>query len=102
MGKRGQSTPADGADRAGIMLAYKVIFAFVAMAIGATVVLVMPGFSPDADAGPVPSVKGDRLDIRPASKDCSEQTWPYYDAGCLRDGNARPVRLVTTDRVTTQ
>jgi hypothetical protein len=88
------------------MLAYKVISGVAAMALGAAVVLAMPGFSPDADAGPAPSIKGDRLDIHTA-KDCSQQTWPYYDAGCLHDGkrivgNARPVRVVTTDRVTTQ
>ena len=96
------------------MFTYKVISGLAAMALGAAVVLAIPGFSPVADAStPPPLVKGDRLDIihvqAPAiqvapAKDCSEQAWPYYDASCLRGGQIvtgkKPVRVVTTDRVT--
>ena len=86
------------------MLTYKVIPAIAAIAMGAAAVLTLPGFSPEADASTPPKViKGDRLDIRPIGKDCSQQAWPYYEANCLRDrkqasGQARPVRMVTTDR----
>jgi hypothetical protein len=86
------------------MLTYKILPAVAVMAIGAAAVLAIPGFSPEADAStPAKVVKGDRLDIRPIGKDCTQQAWPYYETGCLRDrkqsaGQARPVRVVTTDR----
>jgi hypothetical protein len=49
-------------------------------------------------------VKGDRLDIRPLGTACSQSAWPYFETNCLRDtnqaaGQARTVRLVTTDRL---
>jgi hypothetical protein len=39
--------------------------------------------------------------------DCSPQAWPYYEADCLRDlrqvsRQAKPVRLITTDRIATR
>lgn len=44
--------------------------------------------------------KGDRLDLRSFGPGCSEQSWPYYDANCIRNaGHAKPVRIVTTDRL---
>lgn len=88
------------------MLTNKVIPAIAAAAIGAAVVVAIPGFSPEADASTPPKVvKGDRLDIRPIGKDCSLQAWPYYESGCLRDrkramGQARTVRVISTDRLT--
>jgi hypothetical protein len=90
------------------MLTYKVLCAIAAIGLGAAVVMVLPGFSPQADAGtPQKVVKSDRLDIRPVNKDCSRQAWPYYDATCLRDGRQvagqiRPVRIVSTDRLAVQ
>lgn len=46
--------------------------------------------------------KGDRPDIRPIARNCSQQVWPNYDASCLRsDGSAarvREVRLITARR----
>lgn len=78
------------------------------MAVGAAVVLALPGFSPVADAStPAPVVKSDRLDIHPVGKDCTQQAWPYYEPNCLRDRTqvvrqARTVRVVTTDRVAAQ
>jgi hypothetical protein len=87
------------------MLIYKALSAVAASAVGAAVVLALPGFSPEVEARtPPPVVKADRLDIRPAVADCSQQAWPYYEANCLRDrtqpqGQARPVRIVTTDRI---
>ena len=96
------------------MFAYKVLSGLAAMALGAAVVLAVPGFSPVADAGtPPPVVKGDRLDViivrapetpvqAPAAMDCTEQAWPYYHASCLRGGtlvsSKKPMRIVTTDR----
>jgi len=88
------------------MLTYKVLPAIAAIGLGAAVVLALPGFSPEADASTPPKVvKGDRLDIRPIGKDCTKQAWPYYETNCLRDrkqamGQAQPVRIVTTDRLT--
>jgi hypothetical protein len=45
--------------------------------------------------------KGDRLDVRPVGRDCSEQAWPNFEASCLRSaGNKTTViqaRLVTAD-----
>lgn len=87
------------------MLIYKTLSAVIAAALGAALVVALPGFSPEVEARtPPPVVKSDRLDIGPAA-DCSQQAWPYYQADCLRDrnrpnGQARTVRVVTTDRFT--
>jgi hypothetical protein len=90
------------------MLINKIIPAIAAAAMGAAAVMSLPGFSPEADASTPPKVvKSDRLDLRPVGADCSQQAWPYYEATCLRDHRqasrqAKPVRLVTTDRVAPQ
>lgn len=90
------------------MLINKVIPAVAAVAIGAGAVMSLPGFSPEADASTPPKVvKSDRLDMRPVGSECSPQAWPYYEATCLRDRRevsrqAKPVRLITTDRIATQ
>jgi hypothetical protein len=87
------------------MLIYRVLSAIAAAAVGATVVMALPGFSPAVEAGTsAPIVKTDRLDYRPLGSECTEQAWPYYGVNCLRDrtqaaGQARTVRLVTTDRL---
>ena len=46
--------------------------------------------------------KGDRLDMT-ARLSCRQQSWPYLDKTCIRDGrtesgSAKQVRLVTADR----
>jgi hypothetical protein len=93
---------------ASIMLINKIIPAFAAVAIGASAVVSLPGFSPEADASTPPKVvKSDRLDLRPIGAECSPQAWPYYEADCLRDRRqvsrqAKPVRLITTDRIATR
>jgi hypothetical protein len=62
---------------------------------------ILPGFSPSVSAStPVAAQKTDKL----ATADCFRAGWPYYRAECLKDhgqnaGIARPVRLVTTDRL---
>jgi hypothetical protein len=87
------------------MLIFKVLSALAAAAMGAAMVLALPGFSPQVEAGTPPTVaKSDRLEIRPIGTACSQQAWPYFETGCLRDrtqagGQVRPVRLVTTDRL---
>jgi hypothetical protein len=61
--------------------------------------------NPVVASAPIHSGKGDRLDIRPLGSQCSEQAWPYFEAGCLRDpraalGKARSAaRIVTADRI---
>ena len=87
------------------MLIYRVLSAVAAAALGAAVMMALPGFSPAVEAGTTdPMVKTDRLDYRPLGTECTERAWPYYGANCLRDrsqvaGQARMVRLVTTDRL---
>jgi hypothetical protein len=87
------------------MLISRVVSAIAAAALGAAVVMALPGFSPAVEAGTSdPIVKTDRLDARPLGSECTQQAWPYYGANCLRDrsqaaGQARVVRLVTTDRL---
>jgi len=87
------------------MLIYRILSAVAAAAFGAAVMMALPGFSPAVEAGTTdPMVKTDRLDFRPLGTECTERAWPYYGANCLRDrtqvaGQARTVRLVTTDRL---
>jgi hypothetical protein len=88
------------------MFIYKALSAVAAAAVGAAVVLALPGFSPEVEARtPAPVVKSDRIDTQPAAvaPDCSQQAWPYYDASCLRsdrpNSQPRAVRVVTTDRI---
>ena len=97
------------------MLIYRALSAIAAAALGAAVVMALPGFSPAVEAGTsAPTVKTemlktdmlktDRPDYRPLGSECAERAWPYYGANCLIDrtqaaGQARTVRLVTTDRL---
>jgi len=76
------------------------IAAFVASALA-----LLPGFAPEVEASvPHAFAKGDRLDIRPTGRDCSQQTWPNFEASCLRVAGSRTqtqirqARLVTADR----
>ena len=84
---------------------HRILSAIAAAALGAAVVMALPGFSPAVEAGTsAPIAKTDRLDHRPLGSECTEQAWPYFGANCLRDrtradGQARMVRLVTTDRL---
>jgi hypothetical protein len=74
------------------------IAAFIAAALS-----VLPGFAPQVEASvPQALAKGDRLDIRPIGRNCSEQAWPNFEASCLRVAGSRTMirdaRLVTADR----
>ncbi len=75
------------------------IAAFVAAALA-----VFPGFAPQVEASvPHALAKGDRLDIHPVGRDCSQQAWPNFEASCLRVAGSKTTRsvearLVTADR----
>jgi hypothetical protein len=74
------------------------IAAFVAAALA-----VFPGFAPEVEASvPHALAKGDRLDIHPVGRDCSQQSWPNFETSCLRVAGSktaiRQARLVTADR----
>jgi hypothetical protein len=69
----------------------------------AAALTVLPGFAPQVEASvPAPLAKADRLDIRTAGRDCSQQAWPNIEASCLRIQGSRTLvreaRLVTADR----
>jgi hypothetical protein len=81
----------------------KALSAITAAAFIAAALTVLPGFAPQVEASvPQALAKGDRLDIRTAGKDCSQQAWPNFDASCLRASGStsvvRQARLVTADR----
>ena len=58
------------------------------------------GGEPVSASSSLTSNKGDRLDVRvTTAPDCSQQAWPYYDAGCIKDRGHKAPRVVTTDRV---
>ncbi len=74
------------------------IAAFVAAAL-----TVLPGFAPQVEASvPQALTKSDRLDIRTVGRDCSQQSWPNFEASCLRAAGkntvVRVARLITADR----
>jgi hypothetical protein len=65
----------------------------------ATALALLPSFTPEVEASvPQPLPKADRLDIRPIGRDCSQQTWPNFEASCLRTAatkaSVREARLV--------
>ena len=85
----------------------KAFSAIIAAAFVAAALTVLPGFAPQVEASvPQALAKGDRLDIRPVGKDCSQQAWPNFEASCLRVAGSKPTaksmireaRLVTADR----
>jgi hypothetical protein len=85
----------------------KALSAIAVAALIATALTILPGFAPTVEASvPQALAKGDRLDIRPVGKDCSQQAWPNFEASCLRvagakstsKANIREARLVTADR----
>jgi hypothetical protein len=81
----------------------KALSAIAIAAFIAAALTVLPGFAPQVEASvPAPLAKADRLDIRTAGRDCSQQAWPNIDAACLRVQGSRTLvreaRLVTADR----
>ena len=82
----------------------KALSAVAIAAFVAAGLTVLPGFAPRVEASvPQALAKGDRLDIRAVSKDCSQQAWPNFEASCLRgasvSGAVREARLVTANRL---
>ena len=81
----------------------KAFSAIAAAGFIAAALTVLPGFAPQVEASvPQALAKGDRLEVRAAGKDCSQQSWPNFEASCLRTTGSksmvREVRLVTADR----
>ena len=81
----------------------KALAAVAVAAVVAAAFTILPGFAPQVEASvPQALAKGDRLDIRPIGRDCSEQAWPNFEAACLRTSgtrkDVRQARLVSTDR----
>jgi hypothetical protein len=81
------------------------ISAIALAALAAATVTILPSFSGTVVAkAPMHAGKGDRLDIRPLGAQCSENGWPYFEAGCMRDnrsamGKAKVTRVITADRL---
>ncbi len=81
----------------------KALSAIAAAAFVAAALTILPGFAPKVEASvPQPLAKGDRLDIRPIGRGCSEQAWPNFEAACLRTAGTkaavRDARMVTVER----
>jgi hypothetical protein len=81
----------------------KALSAIAIAAFIAAALTVLPGFAPQVEASvPAPLAKADRLDIRTAGRDCSQQAWPNIEASCLRVSGSRTLvreaRLVTAER----
>jgi len=83
----------------------KIAAAIFGAALLAGTIVLLPGMTPMVAAGTSlnsinTAAKGDRLDVLAYGPACSEQTWPYYEANCIRGaGHGKPVRMVTTDRL---
>lgn len=82
----------------------KALSAIAVAAFVAAALTVLPGFAPQVEAStPQALAKGDRLDIKPVGRDCSENAWPNFEASCLRVVGSkttvvRQARFVTADR----
>jgi hypothetical protein len=81
----------------------KTLSAVAIAAVFAAALTILPGFAPQVEASvPQALAKADRLDIHPVGRDCSQQTWPNFEASCLRGAGTkamvREARLVTADR----
>ena len=81
----------------------KVLCAVAVASTAAAALTLLPGFAPQVEASvPQALAKGDRLDIHPVGRDCSQQAWPNFEASCLRRVGSkitvREARLVTADR----
>ena len=80
----------------------KALCAIAVAAFIAAALTVLPGFAPQVEAStPHVLAKGDRLDVRPVGRDCSQQAWPNFKASCLRAAGTKTTvmqaRLVTAD-----
>jgi hypothetical protein len=79
----------------------KSLTALAIFAILGASVIALPGFAPQVEASETAALaKGDRLELRSAARNCSQQVWPDFDASCLRKGDVmiHEARLVTARR----
>ena len=81
----------------------KSLVALAVFGLLGTAVVALPGLAPQVEARePGALAKGDRLDIQPVVRNCSQQVWPNFVASCLRDSESgvtiREARLVTSRR----
>ncbi len=82
----------------------RTVSAAIAAAIVAGIMTILPGASEQVSASaPIGIGKSDRIDVRVPDARCAAQTWPHFDAACLKDrrqpmGQARQVRIISTDR----
>lgn len=80
----------------------KILAVAIAVVLVSGTAILISGISSEAHSTPV-IAKSDRLDAKPFGSDCSQATWPYYEASCLRNTigttrDVKSVRVVTTDR----
>jgi hypothetical protein len=81
----------------------KSLSALAIFALLGTSVIALPGFAPKMEAGEVAVLaKGDRLEVRATTSNCSSQVWPDFAVSCLRKpGSGAKIleaRLVTARR----
>lgn len=81
----------------------KALSAVAIAAFMASAITILPGFAPQVEASTsaAPLAKADRLDVRAAGVNCSQNAWPHFEASCLRAADRNPVRearLVTAER----
>jgi hypothetical protein len=81
----------------------KSLSALAILALLGASVMALPGFAPKLEAGEVAALaKGDRVEVRATSSNCSTQVWPDFAASCLRKpGSGTKIleaRLVTARR----
>ena len=80
----------------------KLFAAAIAVVLVCGTTILISGVSTQANSTPI-IAKGVRVDAKPFGSDCSQGTWPYYEASCLRNTvgatrGAKSVRVVSTDR----
>jgi hypothetical protein len=81
----------------------KSLLALAIFGLLGTAVVALPGFAPQVKASEsVALAKGDRLEIRPVARNCSQQVWPNFETSCLHKAASTvmigEVRLVTALR----
>jgi hypothetical protein len=81
----------------------KLIAAVSGAALLACLLVLIPGATSAVQAH-MYSAKSDRLDLHTYGTACSQRSWPYFEASCLRNTTsptreARVVRVVSTDRL---
>ena len=78
----------------------KSLTAVAVLALLGTSLIALPGFAPKVEASESYALaKGDQLQVRSPSIDCSKHTWPEFPSSCLRNGDA--VATILTARLVT-